>query len=247
MASISETGHAKNVATFEKLVSTITGLGAVYNPSKESTKLPALNSLLGNAKVAINDFNAAEATWKNAVKVRELAFKPLSKFITRVNNSLKASGSSSLIDESAMSLIRKLQGRRATPKMADEEKQAAEAEGKTVKESSSSQMSFDSRLDNLDKLIKFLASVTEYAPNEPELAVDGLTALYNDLSGKNSDVINASVPLTNARIARNNVLYSPLTGVIDISVDVKTYVKSVFGATSPQYKSISGLRFTSSK
>jgi len=37
MASTSETGHSKNVATFEKLVSIITGFGAVYNPSKEST------------------------------------------------------------------------------------------------------------------------------------------------------------------------------------------------------------------
>jgi len=202
---------------------------------------------LGTAKTAITDFNAAEAVWKTAVKARELAFEPLSKFITRVNNALKASGSSSLIDDTAMTLIRKLQGRRATPKMTDEEKKAAEADGKSVNESSSSQMSYDNRLDNFDKLIKLLATVTEYAPNEPELSVDGLTTLYNDLISKNHDVITAEVPLTNARIARNNVLYTPLTGIIDISVDVKSYVKSVFGATSPQYKSISGLTFTSSK
>jgi len=185
MANISETGHAKNVATFEKLVTNVTGLGEVYNPSKESTQLASLNNLLGTAKAAINDFNAAEAIWKNAVKARELAFNPLSKFITRVNNALKASGSSSLIDETAMTLIRKLQGRRATPKMTDEEKQAAEAEGKEVKESSSSQMSYDNRLDNFDKLIKLLASVTEYAPNEPKFSVDGLKALNNNLNNKN--------------------------------------------------------------
>jgi hypothetical protein len=174
-------------------------------------------------------------------------YPPLSKFFTRVNNALKASGSSTLIDETAMSLIRKLQGRRATPKMTEEEKQAAEAEGQTVKESSSSQMSFDNRLDNFDKLIKLLATVTEYAPNEPKLAVTGLTTLYNDLSSKNHVVITAEVPLTNARIARDQVLYAPLTGVVDISVDVKAYVKSVFGATSPQYKSISGLSIKSPK
>jgi hypothetical protein len=131
--------------------------------------------------------------------------------------------------------------------MTDEEKKAAEAEGKEVNESSSSQMSFDNRLDNLDKLIKLLATVPEYAPNETELSVDGLTTLYNDLSSKNFDVIYASVPLTNARIVRDQVLYTPLTGVIDISVDVKTYVKSVFGATSPQYKAISGLTLINRK
>lgn len=247
MASTSETGHAKNVANLEKLITNVTGLGTVYNPSKETIKLPALNTLLASAKGVINDVNAAEPAYKNAVSARELAFKPLSKLITRVNNSLKASDSSSQVDDSAMTLVRKLQGRRSTPKMTDEEKQAAEAEGKEVKESSSSQMSYDSRLDNFDKLIKLLASEPEYAPNETELSVDGLTALYNDLSSKNLAVTTADVPLTNARITRNNVLYTPLTGVIDISVDVKTYVKSVFGATSPQYKSISGLTLVNRK
>ena len=39
-------------------------------------------------------------------------------------------------------------------------------------------------LDNLDKLIKLLATIAEYAPNEPELTVAGLTQLYNQLNAK---------------------------------------------------------------
>ena len=247
MSNVSETGHAKNVANFEKLVVSVGGLGAAYNPSRGSIQLSAINDLLGNAKAVISNLNQAESVNKNAVSAREVAFEPLSKLITRVGNSLKASASSSSTDDQATTLIRKLQGRRATPKMTDDEKKAAEAEGKTVKESSSSQMSFDNRLDNFDKLIKLLTTVPEYAPNETELSVDGLTALYNDLSSKNLDVINASVPLTTARIARDQALYSPLTGIVDISADVKMYVKSVFGASAPQYKAISGLTFTTSR
>ena len=247
MANISETGHAKNVANFEKLITNATGFGEVYNPSKESIKLPALNAQLATAKGAINDVNSAEPAYKNAVSAREVAFAPLGKLITRVNNSLKASDSTSQVDDSAMTLVRKLQGRRATPKMSEEEKKAAEAEGKEINEISSSQMSYDSRLVNFDKLIKLLSSEPEYAPNETDLTVDSLTTLYNDLNSKNTDVINATVPLNNARISRDQVLYTPLTGVVDISVDVKMYVKSVFGATSPQYKTISGLTFTNRK
>jgi hypothetical protein len=48
----------------------------VSNSSKESNQLPVLNNLLGTAKTAITDFNAAEAVWKKAVKARELAFEP---------------------------------------------------------------------------------------------------------------------------------------------------------------------------
>lgn len=60
MASTSETGHAKNVANLEKLITNVIGLGTVYNPSKESIKLPALNTLLVSAKGVINNVNAVE-------------------------------------------------------------------------------------------------------------------------------------------------------------------------------------------
>ena len=39
MASTSETGHAKNVANFEDLISFVTGYGATYNPTKVPLKL----------------------------------------------------------------------------------------------------------------------------------------------------------------------------------------------------------------
>jgi len=36
-------------------------------------------------------------------------------------------------------------------------------------------MSFDSNLNNFDKLIKLLVTVSQYAPNENELTVSALT------------------------------------------------------------------------
>jgi hypothetical protein len=241
MSQTSETGHAKNVANFEKLITGVSAYGEVYNPVKESIKLPALNALLTAAKGAISQVNTAEAAYKNAIIARDAAFKPFSKLITRVNNSLKASATLTQTDDTALTLIRKIQGRRSSHKLTDEEKEAARAEGKEVNQVSASQMSFDSRLDNFDKLIKLLASIPEYAPNEADLTSEALTALYNELNSKNTAVINALVPLTSARIDRDQLLYTELTGLVDSSVDVKLYMKSVFGATSPQYKAISGL------
>ena len=88
---------------------------------------------------------------------------------------------------------------------------AADA-GKKIIEISTSQMSYDSRLDNLDKLIKLLASVPQYAPNEADLKTSALTALYTDLKTKNTAVINAEIPLNNARITRNEVMYKSNVG-----------------------------------
>jgi len=243
MASTIETGHAKNVANFEKLVSYCTGYGTTYNPPKATIKLTALTTLATNSKNAINAVNAALPAYSNAVSAREAAFQPLSKLVTRIMNALKAADTTQQVDESAQTLVRKLQGRRASAKLTEEEKKVMAGQGKEQKEISASQLSYDSRLDNFDKLIKLLTSITQYAPNEADLKVTALTTLLTDLKAKNTAVITATTPLSNARISRNDILYKELSGLVDIAQDVKSYVKSVFGATSPQYKQVSGLEF----
>ena len=244
MASTSETGHPINVANFETIITDVTSYGSTYNPSKASLKVTALNTLLASAKSAVNAVSAAEPAHKLATDARDAAFKPLSPLVTKVINALKATDTTAQVDESAQTLVRKLQGRRATPKKTEEQKKVAAEAGKEVVEISSSQMSFDSRIDNFDKLIKLLTSVTLYAPNEADLKVTALTAVLTDLKAKNLAVTTAEVPLNNARIARNDVLYKANTGLVDIALDVKTYIKSVFGASSPQYKKISKIKFT---
>jgi len=243
MTSTSETGHAKNAANFDDLISFVTGYGVTFNPSKASIKLVALQTLSTSAKNAIIAVNAALPAYSNAVAAREVAFAPLSKLMTRVMNALKATDTTDQVDDSAKTLVRKIQGTRATAKKTDEEKATLAAEGKVTKEISASQMSYDSRLDSVDKLIKLLTSITLYAPNEADLKVTALTTLYNDLKAKNTAVVTATTPLSNARISRNDIMYKANTGLVDIALDTKTYIKSIYGATSPQYKQISKLEF----
>jgi len=247
MASTTETGHANNVANFESLIISATAFGTSYNPSKESIKLTALQILLTNSKETLNSLNISQSAYSNAVAARESAFEPFSKLITRVNNALKASDTTVQVDESAQTIVRKLQGRRASEKITDEEKKVLEAEGKEVNQISATQLSYDSRLENLDKLIMLLESVPYYKPNEEDLKVESLKSLQADLRAKNNDVVVASIQLSNARIARNELLYKPLTGLVDTAFDFKVYIKSVFGATSPQYKQISKLKFVDKK
>jgi hypothetical protein len=247
MASTSESGHAKNVANFDELISLLKSYGPAYNPSKPLLCLPELQTLLTGAKNSVENVNAALPGYSNAVAAREAAFAPLNKLVTRTLNALRATDTTDQIDANAKTLARKIQGKRASAKKTEEEKKIIAAEGKEVIEISTSQMSYDSRLDNFDKFIKLLASVPLYTPNEADLKVTALTTLYNDLKQKNSDVITAAIPLSNTRISRNQILYGTGKGLVDISLDVKTYIKSVFGATSPQYKQVSKLTFNSVK
>jgi len=244
MASTVESGHSKNVANLDELVSFALGYGTAYNPSKNSIKPDALQSLSTNAKNAITAVNIALPAYTNAIAAREVAFVPLSKLVTRIMNALKATDTTTQVDDSARTLVRKIQGTRAVPKKTDDEKKALAAQGKEIIEISASQMGYNSRLENFDKLIKLLASIPLYAPNEGDLKVEALITFYNDLRAKNTAVIAANAPLSNARISRNSILYGVNTGLVDTALDAKAYIKSIYGAKSPQYRQISNLNFT---
>ena len=247
MASTIETGHAKNVATFEDLISFCTGYGASYNPSKKSIQLKDLGTKRTEAVNALAAVNSGLPPWTNAVNERQILFDPLKKLVTRVVNAAAASDVSKQIVDDVKTISRKLQGTRASakgPTVPDDPNTPADESQKSI---SASQMSFDSRIENMHKLIELLSAQAGYAPNEPELSTAGLTTLLNDMKNKNTAVINAYTAVSNARIARNKVLYDETTGLAKIAADVKAYVKSVFGATSAEYKQISKLKFTRPK
>ena len=243
MASTSETGHSKNVANMDALASFTLGYGPAYNPTKNSIKTESLLVISSVAKKALADVNLVLPVYSNAVAEREVAFTPLSKLASRILNYLKATDASTQVIDNAKTLVRKIQGQRATPKKTPEQIKTMGAAGKEVVEISTSQLSFNSRMESFDKLIKLLSNVPLYRPNETELTIDSLTTFYNNLRDKNSAVINAVTPLSNARLARNSILYQTDTGLVDTAMDAKYYIKSLFGATSPQYKQVSKLEF----
>lgn len=243
MASTTETGHAKNVANFEDLISFCTGYGASYNPSKASIKLPALATKRTAAVNALAAVNTNLPPWINAVNAREIVFEPISKLATRILNAVASSDVPKQIIGDVKTIIRKLQGKRASPKKDDKVDDPATPQDESAKSISASQMSFDNRIESMDKLIQLLTSQAGYTPNEADLTVAALTTLYGNMQTTNTAVVNAYTPLSNARIDRNKILYDDVTGLVKVAGDVKAYVKSVFGGTSPQYKQVSKLKF----
>jgi len=86
MASTSETGHAKNVANFEDLISFCTGYGATYNPSKAAIQIASLNTLRTNAQGSITGVNSSKTAFTNATNSRQTSFDPLKKLCTKIVN-----------------------------------------------------------------------------------------------------------------------------------------------------------------
>ena len=247
MATNSDINHAKNVTNFETLISVVVSLGATYNPSKDSLKLPALQTLHSAATDSITALKNAESATATAVDTRELAFKSIGSLFTRINNALKASNSTVQADDTAKSIFRKLHGKRASAKLTEDQKAVLLAEGKEVNQNSNSQMGYDDRVENFESLISFLQTVPEYNPNEEELKITTLQALLSDLKAKNISVMQNRIAEDTVRGVRKSVQNTPLTGLVDIANDVKSYIKSVFGVNSTQYKLVSKLRFVKFK
>ncbi|HEX2967504.1 MAG TPA: hypothetical protein VHO46_00250 [Bacteroidales bacterium] len=246
-SQVTETGHVKNLSNFKAVIAAATSFGNSYNPSKPGLTIAEMQKLAEKGDLAISNVSAAMAVYKKAIDSRNSAFEPLNKLLTRVMNALKASDTTDNMDKSARELVRKIQGVRSKPKRTEEEKKADTEAGIIYDEVSASQMSYDSRTGNFRELVQLLSSIPEYIPNEKELQVDTLKSLSDDLITKNIFVINAMMALNNARASRNEIMYSPVKGMVDVALDVKSYLKSVFGPTSLQYKKVAGLDFTKYK
>jgi hypothetical protein len=238
--STSEVGHAKNMENFADLIQFCSGYGASYNPSKDYLKLPALNTKLSDAQLSLINVQAAHAAFINAVNSRQEVFAPLSKLATRIQNALDASGVPDNIVQDAKTYVRKLKGKRASTLPPTEP-------GQEPNINSVSQMSFDQRIENFSQLIILLETVPAYTPNEPELQITALKNLLEDMKDSNSEHGAALVQVSNSRLARNIVLYNTEGGLVNLASEVKKYVKSVYGATAPEYKQISGIKFWSKK
>jgi hypothetical protein len=238
MASTSETGHAKNIANFQSLISFVTSYGSAYNPSKQNLQLTALNALKLSAEAALADVLTKNTFYSSKVNERANAFSDLKTLSTRLLNALQATQATTETINDAKIYNRKIQGKRAST-VKTPTGSATEAP-KTI---STSQLSYDQQIQHLSGLKTVLESEPSYFPNETELKISTLNTKIADLYEKNSAVSGAYAAISNSRIARNQTLYTNENGVFETANDVKKYIKSVFGADSPQFAQIKGLEF----
>jgi hypothetical protein len=242
-----QTGHAKNVYNFETLLNYVMAYGDHYNPAKEELKKEKLQELLALAFTQLSEVNLHLSAYTNAVTAREESFMGFDTFITNVYLTLKAFEPSKNVLDDAKSYVKKLKGKRVIPKVSVEEITALSENEKDVKYNSVAQLGYDTRVENFDRLIALLSTIPSYMPNEAHLSIDGLKAKYTEFKVKNIAVKEATTSLSNVRMARNKTLYLPETGLYSVATGVKSYVRAIFGLSSPQYKQIKNVKFTSFK
>lgn len=233
-----ETGHNKNVTNFETLIIACTGFGAPYNPSNPNITIPVLTAQHSEAKAAVKEVKTTETPFNSIEGQRKTIFKPLKPTSTKVLNALKGASAPTTVIADAETINRKIQGKRA------DNKPEVTPEGETPKDKNSvSQQSYDMQIDHFEKLIELADVEPVYNPNEEPLKIVTLTNYKTELQTINTAVKTAYIPYKTAMQTRDLKLYAPETGIVDTAQTIKNYVKSVFGASSPQYKQISKLVF----
>ena len=242
MPSTSETGHAKNVANFEDFISFVTAYGATYNPSKASIKLANLNAIFTQAKSDISNVTSKTVTFNNTSNVRATLFEPLQKLSTRLVQALSSTDATKELVKDAKTVNRKLQGKRAKATETPTDPNAPAPN--TI---SASQQSYDQLIEHFGKLIEVLKSEPTYTPNEADLKITALNTQLTALKTANTNVTNAYTAISNARIARDKTLYKEKAGMYDVTLDVKNYVKSLYGISSPEFKQLSKIKFSKPK
>lgn len=240
MAPVSETGHAKNVANFQDLIAFCQTYGTAYNPTKENLKIPKLQLLYQEAQDQLNNFKTYKIAFDSATDNRQNTFADLRKLSTRIVNAFAVCGASALAIQDAKSINRKIQGAPPKKKTNPHNPTPPVSNVGTI---SNSQQSYDRLIDHFSTLIILLKQYTEYTPNENELKIATLETKLADLKTANINQITAFAAYNGAMISRNQTLYNEVTGLVQISREVKLYIKSVFGADSPQYDQVSALDF----
>lgn len=197
MSSQSEVGHAKNAANYSAGIQILQEMGTLYNPSNPNIKIAALTPIETGLTAATKAINEKKPIYKNAVADKEVLIAPFNKLITRTLNSAKSVNISPKDKENLESQAKKLRG---TSKAKPVNPETADADS-----ISTSQLSYDNRIANLDTYIGQLASHPEYVPNETELQITSLKTYHSNLKTLSSAVNASGIALITAQKNRNEL------------------------------------------
>ena len=240
MPSTSEVGHAKNVANLQKLTEQVITF-TNYNPPVDNLKVVNLQTLYTTASAKLSEVEDKRHANKNAITLRQSSFENLKSTSTKIINHLEILGLPQGTIDQAKSLNRLIQGgQKKTTTPPDENGQPAP----TV---STSRQSYTQQAENFGILLQLLATIPTYAPNEDDLKLTNLNAYKDSLVSSTQSVDQTEAELNTKLIERDTILYADGTGLYSIAQNVKKYVKSLYGATSPEYANVSGIEFTSRK
>lgn len=247
MASTSEVGHAKNVANLQKLTEQVT-VYPLYNPPVDSLKIPNLKALHAAASAKLAEVEEKRSLSKNAIAARQAAFENLKPTATKILNHLEILGLPAATLAQARTLNRAIQGGQKKTAAPEAPKPLTGTTPPTpARQISTSRQSYTQLTDNFASLLQLLETLPAYGPNEDHLKRDTLAEYRETLLAATKSVDQTEAALSHTIMERDQILYAEGTGLYSIALNVKKYIKSLYGATSPEFAAVTSIEFTTRK
>ncbi|AZA60753.1 hypothetical protein EG340_06735 [Chryseobacterium indoltheticum] len=243
MHSTSEVGHSRNVANLQKLTEQVT-VYTLYNPPVPNLIVANLQSLYSTATSKLSEVEDKRNAKKNAIAMRKTAFENLKPICTGIINRLEILGLLPDTLDQAKSLNHAIQGGN---KKKTASKNSEEDQSSISSPISTSRQSFNQQAENFGILLQLLETIPNYSPEEDEVKLVNLKPYQESLVNTTQVIDQTEAEFNIKLIERDQVLYAEETGLYSIAQNVKKYVKSLYGATSPEYTTVSSITFTNKK
>ena len=251
------TGHAVNVENFNQVVINLKNMGSAWNPVDESLSIKSLEAHHADCLAVLKGVNDADAMDKKKTAERAAAYASLNTLVTRTIAAMKSCKMAASDIDNAITKKDLIDGSNIA-KMAMKRKKAhlkREITGNTegavldtaTKTHSVSQMAYDTRLSNFEKLIAQLETAGNYRTNHADLTLEALKTFAEKLRQANDDTNHAFDLLTNKRKERNNVLYFNEDATTTRSDLIKDELLSLEGSSGVHVKKIKEYKFTKFK
>jgi hypothetical protein len=237
-----EAGHAVNVANFKELIVFVENLGNEYNPPISELSVEAMKKQAIQLDEAMQVLKDVQASHKKSTNDRRVVYDSLNYLATRIMATLSFLNIDSKTIQDARAIVNKVKG------TATKKKALPTAEGETpAKTISTSQMSFEQRKENFERLIALLQAESRYVTNEDELKIASLQTVAKTLGESTNRALEAEQQVDKARQKRDELLYQEQSGAIPIGLRAKAYIKSKYNTKSVEYKRIQAIKLLNKK
>jgi hypothetical protein len=215
----------------------------VYNPSQESIKVAALNSLLTTAREKLKAADVSRTAYENAINARQPVFRLIPKLASRIVDALQVGGVPRDVIEDAMAIKRRFNG--PAKKLVSSSHQTTLPDGtvrvEEIYQRRISQLDLASKVENFEKLLNRVSAAPLYQPNEADLKLEALQTFLENLKAMNGKVVSTFMTMKNDMRELNTVLSE---GIYERTKTVKVYIRSLFGRGSAEYKEISSFKIS---
>lgn len=236
-------GNQQNVDNMELLTKRVVTFEPVYDPSEERLSIPSQKQVKDSSDEVLLKVRTAESACNNATSARTGVFNSLLPLVTRVINALRISDVSAQTITQGEAIVREMRNMRASVIPPASKISNDSENGDSKKTNKMHSGSYNTRIENFRRLIVLLSTIPAYKPKQTDLTIEALKMKLESLTLANSASQTAEANASAARVQRDIILYAAKTGLVEIALDSKLFVKSAYGATSPQYKSVSGISF----